>query len=95
MRSGLNHFGQQSGLAQLDRWWQPWSRFQLIFIGNLRGLQASLAIILKIKDKWRKSLKESYIKICEFHENGHFPKDHVQFIDILNNLNEMAIKSKL
>ena len=27
------------------------SRFQLIFIGSLRGLQVSLAIILKIKDK--------------------------------------------
>ena len=27
------------------------SRFHLIFIGNLRGLQASLAIILQIKDK--------------------------------------------
>ena len=47
--------------------WKPQpseSRFQLIFIGNLWGLQASLAIILKIKDKWRKSLKESYLKIC-------------------------------
>ena len=56
--------------------WKPQpseSRFQLIFIGNLGGPQASLANILKIKDNWRKSLKESYLKMCLFHENRHFP----------------------